>query len=161
MEPEIGVIELAAHEAASLRFESEPAQLDFDIESALSDIWSYLEEKGSAPSGAPFAIFHHMKVDTPLPAPLPLDIEAGFPIAERLRADPRVRTSHFAASSGVRIVHRGDYRGLPDAMRILQAWIEAYDRQPAGPPRVIFYTDPAAVIDSGEWRSEIFWPLAP
>jgi len=161
MSQEITVIDLPAHRAALLRFESEAGQLDFDIESALSDVWGFLEQHGSAPSGPPFAILHYIDVDTPIPAPEPWDIAAGFPFEGKLASSPQIEVREFPASPGVRTVHEGDYAGLGNAIRILQAWIEAMGRTPAAPPRMIFHTDPAAVMDSGDWRTEIFWPLQP
>lgn len=161
MDPEIQLVEMPARRAALLRFASDAGNLDFDIENALSNIWSHLDEQRTAPVGPPFAVFHHMELDTPIPAPLPWDISAGFPVEEQVQATGDLRIAELAACRGARLVHRGDYAGLADAFRLLQAWIEAMGHEAAAPPQVIFHTDPAAVLDSGDWRTELFWALEP
>ena len=158
---EVRLIELAAERVATIRFPTEGDSLAYAVESALSDVWFFLEQHGSGPAGAPFSIAHHMTPETPIPAPSPWDIEAGFPILEDLRGAGKVRVHELPGGPAVAITHGGDYQGLGNAFRILQAWIEATEREIAAAPRVLYLTDPAAELDTGNWRTEIVWPLRP
>jgi effector-binding domain-containing protein len=161
MSYDVRLIQLPEERVATIRFSVDGKALAYAVESALSDVWSFLEEHDSGPAGTPFSIAHHMELDTPIPAPSPWDIEAGFPILEKLAGTERIRVRVLSAGPAAAITHGGDYEGLGDAFRVLQAWIEAMDRQVAAPPRVLYLTDPAAELETGNWRTEIVWPLLP
>lgn len=159
MSYDVRLIELNTERVATMRVLIDGDSLAYAVESALSDVWLFLEENNSGPAGAPFSIAHHMELSTPIPAPSPWDIEAGFPILEPLRGAGQIQVRELPGGPAVAIVHGGDYHGLGNAFRVLQAWIETFGRQAAGPPRVIYLTDPAAELDTGSWRTEIVWPL--
>jgi effector-binding domain-containing protein len=159
MSQEVRLIDLPDERVATLRFSTDGESLAYAVESALSDVWSFLERHGSGPAGAPFSIAHHMALDSPIPAPSPWDIEAGFPILETLRGAGQIQVRELRGGPAAAILHGGDYQGLGNAFRMLQAWIEATQREVAAAPRVIYLTDPAAELDTGAWRTEIVWPL--
>jgi effector-binding domain-containing protein len=48
---------------------------------------------------------------------------------------------------------------LHNAYLLLQSFVESSGRQPAGPPREIYLTDPAEEPDETKWRTEVQWPL--
>ena len=58
-------------------------------------------------------------------------------------------------------VHHGPYDRLLDAYAALERWIEAQRLTRAGAPWEVYVTDPAEYPDPRDWRTEVFWPIAP
>lgn len=55
-------------------------------------------------------------------------------------------------------VHRGSYSALVSAYQAVEDWMKANGRQPAGPPREVYLSEPGTVAES-ETLTEIQWPV--
>jgi effector-binding domain-containing protein len=155
----VDIFQRPARRVATLSFETGRDDAMFEVESALSSVWSFLLEHDSAPAGHPFTVHHHLEIDSILPAPEPWRLEAGFPIAENLQPEAPFQIRELEATLMARLVHKGPYERLVEGFLFLQAWVEAGGHEPAGPPRVVYHTDPVTVPDSSLWRTEIQWPI--
>ncbi|HEX9641057.1 MAG TPA: GyrI-like domain-containing protein [Candidatus Krumholzibacteria bacterium] len=156
---EVEIITRPVRRVATLAFETEPDDAIFEVESALSSVWSFLVEHNSAPAGNPFSINHHLELDSILPPPAPWRLEVGFPVAEELAGEAPFQVRDLPGGPTARLIHVGDYSGLVEAYMFLQAWLEAGGHEVSGPPRDIYRSDPVAVPDSSQWRTEIQWPI--
>lgn len=58
-------------------------------------------------------------------------------------------------------VHSGPYDKLVDVYPEIERWMEANGVRPNGAPWEWYVTDPAAHPDPSDWKTEIFWPIAP
>jgi len=159
MSYEVEIKEQSESRVVVLPYEADAQDAFIQVESALSTVWAFLEEHGSAPAGPPFSVRSYIEIDTPLPSPEPWALESGFPVDEALAAAAPIKVREFPATEAACLLYRGGYRDLSEAYLFLQAWIEASGRTPAGPPRELYHTDPIAELDVKNWRTEIQWPL--
>ncbi len=57
-------------------------------------------------------------------------------------------------------VHAGSYEQLAETYAALERWIEENGFRAGGVPWESYITDPADFPDTGDWRTEVYWPLA-
>jgi effector-binding domain-containing protein len=86
------------------------------------------------------------------------DVVVCMPVAPGAEAGAGVALETVPGGTFASTVHRGPYSTMGETYGALQAWMEANGRQPAGPPREVYLTDPATVPQS-ELLTEIGWPV--
>jgi effector-binding domain-containing protein len=131
----------------------------FDLH--LPNIADRIADLGGEPAGPPFARYHDFSAET-------VDVEIGVPVAApvaNLRAveesEPgEVSGSQLPACRAAITVHRGDYDGLSETYRRLQAWLTANGHVPGNAPWESYVDDPTEVEDVSQLRTEVVWPLA-
>lgn len=112
----------------------------------------YLQQHGIAPAGAPFAQYVTMGRDQ-------WTIEAGFPVAAHAAAEGAVSSATLPGGPAAVTVHSGPYDQLPHAHIAVNEWLKAEALQPSGPPRESYITDPGALPNPQDWKTEVIFPL--
>jgi len=130
----------------------------FDLH--LPNIADRVADLGGEPAGPPFARYHDYGAES-------VDVEIGIPVKApiaNLRSVDQAEEGEVVSSQlpGGRVavtVHRGDYGGLSETYRRLEAWIQVQGHTPGAGPWESYVSDPTEVQDAGELRTEVVWPL--
>lgn len=88
-----------------------------------------------------------------------ITFEAGFPVARLFPETGRVMMSTLPAGPVATVVHVGPYERLETTHAALAEWVEAQDREPAGPMWEVYLTDPGIEPDPERWRTEVVIPI--
>lgn len=86
------------------------------------------------------------------------EVEAGFPVAERVTSKDEVRPSSLPGGPVVTTWHRGHPDDIGDAFEAIEAWLQRQAAEATGPPWVIHHPDPEAEPDAPSWMSEVVQP---
>ncbi len=158
MDYQVSMENRPAQWVATIAFEADPRNAANRVENTLTQVWSALEANGAGPAGPPFSISHYAKPGD-VPSSPPWTIESGFPIEDQISLPRPVRVHQLPAGPVLSTVHEGDYDQLMSAYLVLDAQLLAQGLASAGVPREIYLTDPVAVPDPAQWRTQIDWPL--
>ena len=86
------------------------------------------------------------------------EVEAGFPVAERITSKDEVRWSSLPEGPAVVTWHPGHPDQLDDAFEAVDAWLERQAAEPTDAPWVVHHPDPEAEPDAPSWLSEVIQP---
>lgn len=86
------------------------------------------------------------------------EVEAGFPVAERITPKGEVRSSSLPGGPAVTTWHRGHPDDIDDAFEAIEAWLQVQAAETTGPPWVIHHPDPEAEPGAPSWMSEVVQP---
>jgi AraC-like DNA-binding protein/effector-binding domain-containing protein len=90
-----------------------------------------------------------------------LTVEAAMPVAAPVPASGQMQPGTLPAGPAAFAVHAGPYAQLPETHAAIERWIEAQGFQIRGAPWECYVTDPAQHPEPADWRTEVYWPLAP
>jgi effector-binding domain-containing protein len=122
------------------------------IQSLLEEVWGYLSRQEHATVGPGIARFHRFEAE-------PIELEAGFPVAERFDGDGRVRPVELPGGGAATTLHHGPYDGLPLAYQALERFMREQKLRPAGSPYEIYWIDGSQAREPEELRTEVVWPV--
>jgi AraC family transcriptional regulator len=122
------------------------------LASCLPRVFEYAQSKGIALAGPPMCRY----VES---GPL-LTLEAGMPVAVAAAGEGDIEAGVLPAGPTAKTTHAGPYDTLADAHRALEDWARAEGRTRAGAPWESYVTDPAALPDPRDWKTDVFLPLA-
>jgi effector-binding domain-containing protein len=149
--------ELCAQPVLLIRRRLERSQLAATLGPLYAAVVDHAQRVGAPLAGPPFTRYVEW-------GPGLLTIEAGLPVAApvvRGGSGGEVQAGTLAGGRAATTTHPGAYDRLLDAYAALERWIEARGRVAAGLPWEVYITDPAEVPDARDWRTEVFWPIAP
>jgi effector-binding domain-containing protein len=86
------------------------------------------------------------------------EVEAGFPVAERISSKGEVRWSSLPAGPALATWHSGHPDELDEAFAALEAWIERQGVEAIDAPWVFHHPDPEAEPGADTWMSELIQP---
>jgi AraC family transcriptional regulator len=143
-----------------------PADLAKTLGEILPHVVMHAQRVGLALAGQPFTRYLEW-------GPGLWTIEAGMPVVA-LSQVPRGGTDAETSARGIEIregtlpggfvattTHVGPYQGLNEAHAAVQQWIEDQGFLARGAPWEVYVTDPADYPDPTDWKTDLFWPLAP
>ncbi|HEX4024134.1 MAG TPA: GyrI-like domain-containing protein [Steroidobacteraceae bacterium] len=88
-------------------------------------------------------------------------VEAMMPLATPADGEGEMQAGGLPAGPAALGVHAGPYEQLPETFAAIERWIDANSYRVAGAPWESYVTDPAQHPDPADWRTEVYWPLAP
>jgi effector-binding domain-containing protein len=88
-----------------------------------------------------------------------LTLEVGFPLLEPASGAEDISAGFLDGGPVAVAIHAGPYQDLGQTHAALQRWIEANGFRPSGAPWDTYVTDPQAVPDPADWRTEVCWPV--
>lgn len=117
MEYKIKVMEFEAQPTLTMR-ETQPVdKLPEFFGKAFGGVMAYLEELGRPPGGMPFGKYYNLDMQA-------LDIEAGFPVMEKLPGKGDILSSEIPAGTYISTIHEGPYDKMEPAYDALKDWAE-------------------------------------
>ncbi|HTT04551.1 MAG TPA: GyrI-like domain-containing protein [Steroidobacteraceae bacterium] len=146
--------ELAAQSVLLIRRRVERSQLSATLGPLYGAIVTFAQRSGAAFAGQPFTRYVESSHGL-------LTIEAGLPVTAPIAGSGEVEAGTLPGGRMATTTHPGPYDRLMDAYAALERWIEAQGLSIAGPPWEVYVTDPAGTPDPRDWRTDLFWPIAP
>jgi AraC family transcriptional regulator len=150
---EITVRHIPQQAAMTIRTTVGTDQIGAALADILPTVLAYLQQKGVAPTGPPFARYGLRAADA-------IDVEGGLPVAESLAGEGRITSTELPGGEAAATWHVGPYDTLPNAHSAIERWLLEHNRGPSGRPWEVYWTDPGEVPDPAEWKTEIIYPLA-
>jgi effector-binding domain-containing protein len=147
------VQELTPQPVVTVRDSVAPEALLALFERRFAQLAGHLAQRGAAPAGQPFAIYHAMSAEA-------VDIELGMPVVDPVAGGGEVVAGELPAGRAAVLTHHGPYDTLPAAHAELAIFVKGRGLQPSGPPREIYVTDPGTEPDPARWRTDVVQPVA-
>ena len=145
--------EIAARPILFVRQRVPRHELAAAIAAGLGKTFPHTQKAGLALAGPPFTRY----LST---GPGLFSIEVGVPLAAAASSDGEIEAGALAGGPVAVAVHAGPYDQLGETYAALERWIEENGFRTAGPPWESYVTDPADFPDPGDWRTEVYWPVA-
>jgi AraC family transcriptional regulator len=145
--------ETAAQPVLLVRSRVKRSEIAKMISESLPLVFMHAQKTGAALAGPPFARYLDWGPG--------MTMEAGMPVASPCAGEGDVLADTLPGGLVATAIHEGPYDLLSDAHEAIQAWIEQQGLKQAGAPWESFVTDPGEYPDPKDWKTEIFWPLAP
>ena len=82
-------------------------------------------------------------------------------LAAAAQGESDVEAATLPGGSAAVAMHGGSYDTLSDTYAEMERWMEKNGLKPGVAPWESYITDPADHPDPADWRTEIYWPLAP
>lgn len=149
---EISIKDLQPQTTACIRVCIKPERISAVLGEILPELWDYLERSEIPTAGPPFARYFEMKDDL-------VDLEAGLPVSGVVPGKGQIISGELPGGLAAFTWHIGPYGWLSQAHKALEIWIRDQERQPAGPPWEVYWTDPGEVSNPSEWKTEVIWPI--
>lgn len=119
----------------------------------IGELMATISAQGIAPAGPWFT--HHLRMD-----PDTFDFEIGVPVSREVAATGRVTPGRLPAARVARTVFHGNYEGLGEAWRELDAWIAAHGHEAAADLWESYVSGPESSTDPAMWRTELNRPIS-
>lgn len=116
----------------------------------LGTVATHLQRIGVPTTGEPFVRFFERGPS--------MDVEAGFPVADRVTPKDEVKLSSLPGGPAVATWHRGHPDHLGAAFEAIDAWLERQAAEATEPPWVVHHPDPEAPPETDTWMSEVIQP---
>jgi AraC family transcriptional regulator len=88
-------------------------------------------------------------------------VEAAMPLAMPASGQGEMQSGTLPAGPVAVGIHAGPYEQLPETYAAIEQWMQANGARAAGAPWESYVTDPGQHPDPADWRTEVYWPLAP
>jgi AraC family transcriptional regulator len=154
--PMLSITRRDIHEQPILFIRSRVARADIaaTIGQSLGRVFAYAQRKGYAIAGAPFARYPEM-------GPGLMTMDVGMPVAAPAEGEGEIQEGTLPGGPVAVAVHAGPYDQLPDTFAATDRWLKDQGLTPAGGPWESYITDPGEQPDPADWRTEVYFPLAP
>lgn len=150
----IRIVDELEHPAAVVRERVPLADLPEFFDRSYPAVVAAAAEQGVPLAGEPFALYHGA------PGPDGVDVEAGFPVAEPIRAVGSVASGMRPGGRTAVAVHIGPYDRLPDTYELIQKHLTAEGMVPAEDMWEEYTSDPREEPNPENWRTVVHWPIA-
>jgi effector-binding domain-containing protein len=107
-----------------------------DVSRGLGHLFQALD--GATPTGPPFVVYEGLA-----PGATEGDVLVCVPVKGDVPASNEVRALEVPGGQVASTIHRGRYQEIGSAYASVSRWMQENHRQPTGPPREIYLTDPA------------------
>jgi AraC family transcriptional regulator len=146
--------ELTATPTLFVRLRAARHELAHAIGEGVGKVYSFAQQAGIALAGHPFTRYL-------IAGPGLLTIEVGFQVSARAAGGGEVEAGELPSGPAVVAVHGGPYEQLAETYAAAERWMDANGVRPAEAPWEWYVTDPAEQPNSSDWRTHVFWPIAP
>ncbi|RPJ74059.1 MAG: hypothetical protein EHM20_11230 [Alphaproteobacteria bacterium] len=116
-------------------------------------LFGYLQAKGIAPAGAPFAVYYSFDPNGNTV------FEAGIPIAEPVEGNESITYKEFPVMKVVSTLYTGTYEGMMPVYEGLQKHMQENKLESTGASWEVYLTDPTVVKDPSENKTLIYFPI--
>lgn len=150
----VEIKEFPEQNAITVRFKTSIKNIGMDLGKSYASVFTHIGKVGGQPVGPPFAVYHdqEFKEDD-------VDVEAGAPVAGPLPGGEGVNSTVLPGGTFASTLHAGSYESIGEAYERIMAWISENGYRPSGPCRELYLTDPNAVKDPADNRTEILFPV--
>jgi effector-binding domain-containing protein len=151
MEYHVELVERPAQPTLAVRTKTAVENLPQAVGQAYGAVMAYAGQLGIWPAGAPFVAYHNMDMAD-------LDMEIGFPFAERQAGQGAVLAGEIPGGKAAACLHIGPYDRLGGAYGALNEWMEANGYAPTGVVYEFYLNDPETTPPA-ELQTQVVFPL--
>ncbi len=128
------------------------------IGEGLGTVFGHVSKAGLAPAGPPLVRYADMANDV---FTLEIGVTVATPAPEGASAASAGVSSGTLPGGPVLVgLHAGPYEELRQTFEAMERWTAEHGARVAGPPWELYLTDPGAVPNQADWRTEVYFPLA-
>ena len=146
--------DLAAQPFMFVRLKAGRHEISKAIAEGLGKAFPYVMQAGLPLAGRPTARYLTS-------GPGLFDMQIGVPIGVPSPGAGDVQAGELPGGPIAVGVHAGAYDQLAETYAAMERWMEANGYRPGAAPWESYVTDPSEFPDSKDWRTEVYWPLAP
>jgi effector-binding domain-containing protein len=157
MMPDIKIKEIMEQPTLTIRETATMASIPERMGEIFSEIIAFMNKKGIAPAGAPFAFWHNMNSESISKGVF--DMECGFPVGMPVEGASQIKASRLPGGKVVAALHIGPYEALAETYEVVQTWIKEKGYLVEEDMWETYLTNPCEVPDKSRWMTEIFWPI--
>ena len=131
-----------------------PGEISEAMAGLYQQLMQFAENNGLEMKGMPLTEYTSLE-------PGKLGIRCGIPVAvetEVTADDIKVYKTH--TGQAVKAIHSGDYKLLSSTYTKIEDFIKENGLDVAGNPYEVYVTDPGEVIDTAQWVTHVFFPIA-
>lgn len=147
------IVESLSQKVAFIHVTVPSAEIMQAMRAGLEELGAVLKAQGVAPTGPWFT--HHLRRPTET-----FDYHICFPVENDIKPEGRVEMGELKATSAVRTIYSGDYKGLGAAWGEFMSWIEENNLNIREDLWERYLVGPDFSAHSSEWRTELNRPLA-
>lgn len=151
MERGLNLVTISPVHAMTIRKTLAVAGLPAFFAEAMGRLGTYIGTNGGEFTGPPFAAYHAV-------SDAAVDVEVAMPVARPLAAEGDIAPGEFPGGTAVEYVYFGPYDGMTSAYQEVYSWLAANGKSAAGPPREVYYSDPAVSPNPADWETHIVQP---
>ncbi|MFP4563417.1 MAG: GyrI-like domain-containing protein [Spirochaetia bacterium] len=111
------IIETKDRHTAAVRLRTPVSELPQVMGKVYGEIAGFMGKKGISFAGPPFALYYNMDMND-------LDVEIGFPTAERIEGEGRVQPGTLPGGPAATAKHVGPYATIEDTYNALTAFVK-------------------------------------
>ena len=115
-------------------------------------VYQYATSNGIAFAGCPLARYPDFCPDL-------ITIQAGMPIVGECEGEGEIQVGALPGGPVASTIHQGPYDNLPQAHAAMKQWLEENSEEAGCAPWEVYLTDPSAVPNPADWKTEVVWPL--
>lgn len=146
--------DIPAQHVLFIRRRIAPSQLQATLGECFGKLFSYAAKAGLPIAGWPICRY----VVTGLGL---WTIEPSIPIAMPAKGEGEIESGVLPAGPVALGIHGGAYETLGDTNAAIERWIESNGFKPQGSAWEQYVTDPGEHPNPADWRTEVYWPIAP
>jgi effector-binding domain-containing protein len=129
------LIDLTAQPVLSVRARGAVKDLPAIMGRSYGVLGAYLGRMGKQAAGAPFVAYYNQDMQN-------LDLEIGFPVAEKLPGQGEIQAGEIPGGKAVRTMHVGPYDKIGPAYEALGKWMQTKGHQGTGVCYEMYLNDP-------------------
>ena len=114
----------------------------------LSAVLAFVQASPAEPAGSPFCRYLSMTGEE-------WEFECGVAVTQPVPGEGRVEACELPGGDAITTLHVGPYETLGQSWGALQGWLAEQGRVAGDAPWELYHTDPGAVTDPAQWRTEL------
>lgn len=146
------ILTTSAQAAATIHLVIPRQDMGRYMDPAIQEVIAAITAQGLAITGPMFSYHHRRPSDT-------FDFEIGFPVAQAVQEQGRVKSSSLPAAKVVRAVYQGPYEHLGEAWRALEHRVKEHGITTTGRFWESYLNNPDEVQDPGGYLTELNWMI--
>ncbi len=147
----IEMIDVKAQPALVIKGKVKVEEIANAIGEILGKVESYLTQKQSGPSGAPFTRTFEFENGM-------MEFEAGFPVKAGLTGQGEIIATELPQAKVASTIHVGSQELSVQAYEALQAWMKEHGKKEGGAPWETYLSDPTTTSEA-QSKMQIFFPV--
>ena len=146
----INVVDQQAVHAMAVRKTVPVEELPKFFGETYEHVGEYISRKGGKYAGPPFATYYDVDERE-------VDVEAGFPavfdIIENVPMEGDIHPVDYPGGEAVEYVYFGPYEAMTGAYTEITDWLRAHGKEPFGPPREVYVSEPEG--NPADWETHV------
>jgi len=134
-------------------FTSAAAELSAKLGDILPSVYAYVMQQNYTP-GRPFTLYYKHDEENGV-----FEVAAGLEVAQEAQGSGEIVANTLPGGESAVYWHIGPYDTLGESHDVLLAQVANDGKEPCGPVREIYVTDPGQEPDASKWKTKLVLPI--